>query len=895
VVRVGYFEDNDGFQSGFSDQVPKSGYAYEYYQELSKYTGWTYLYVYGSWSDIYKKLENGDVDIMAGMSKLDDRLPYMDFPDTPMGVESYYIFVPATDTTVHSNDPATLNGLRIGVNDHSYMLELSKKFVADHHLDCRVIPYGGTSERMAALANGEIDGIVTVDNYTVSNLKPTFKIGASDYYFAVNRQRPDILRELNEAQNKILSAAPYYTSSLQKKYFGTSIVREALLDEERDWLHRHPLLKMGYLKDALPYCGIDPKTSELTGLLKAILPEIQVFMGVTLQPVGYDSVTDLAAALNKGEIDIIFPAYGDIWSAENQDYVLTSPITSDRIVVLYKGVFQESIYNRIAVSEQSAAQSFFVSMNYPEARQVRCENFKAGIAMLTSGQADSMLLSSNIYNRYFTEYGPFSDLHMASQGSTVNYCFAVRRGNTILYSIFNKSLSSVDPAKINNAIIQYANVETQYSLKKFFEHNAAYVLLFFSGLLLLFIVFFISYRHKTRSNQVRLSDAYQAARNAARAKNDFLSTMSHDMRTPMNAIINLTTLARHDMDVPGKLADDLDKIDTANKFLLGLINDILDMSKIESGHIELKPVVCTLDKFELYIQSVIQPLCDSKHVQFQWQISRGALAVYVDEVRFNQIFFNILSNAVKYSNPGSTVSLRMENDCIEDGVFHVDYVFEDHGIGMSDAFQKKLFQPFERENSGDARMGTGLGLAITKRIIDEMGGSIRIASTIGKGTTVTVHLDLPIPTPEQVGEARQKETATTRSPFVYNFAGRHVLVVEDHPLNREIILRILEECGFSVDIAENGQQAVDVFSNKPIYYFDAILMDVRMPVMSGLEATQKIRSLARPDASSVVIIAMTAEAFEENKKETLSAGMNEHLSKPIDSQLLLATLQRLMP
>ena len=747
---------------------------------------------------------------------------------------------------------------------------------------------------MAALEQGGVDAIVTVDNYTINNLKPTFKIGSSDYFFAVSRKRPDLLQELNAAQHKILSISPYYVTSLQRKYFDTSIVREALSDEEMQWLGRHQELKVGYLTDFLPYSGTDGANRQVSGLLAAILPDLQRFMGVTVRAVAYDSTAALNIALNTGEVDVIFPAYGDIWSAENQSYILTSTVASDRMVVVYTGTFQDSIYNRIAVSTKSAIQPFFVSIKYPQATQVLRPDLNACLAAIKAGDADCMLVSSNVFNRYLADLTPSSELHMAVLESTVNYCFAIRRGNVVLYSVFNKAIASIDPAKINNAIVRYSNVETAYSIKKFLEHHALAVWLFLSLLLLFLCVLFVNYRRKTRQNQEQLQTAYQAANKAAQAKSEFLSNMSHDMRTPMNAIINLTGLARQNIDNKDQLTDDLQKIDTANRFLLGLINDILDMSKIESGHMELKPVVYPFSKFYHYVQSVIEPLCRDKQIIFCWEKRNYPVALYVDEVRYNQIFFNILSNAVKYSHPGTTVTLRPENDVVEDAVLHVDFVFEDQGIGMSEEFQQKLFQPFERENSGDARMGTGLGLAITKRIIDEMKGTIAIHSVLGMGTTVRVHLDLPIATEEQLQQAKQNRQVPVDFPGAYDFAGHHVLVVEDHPLNREIILRILEESGLAVDVAGDGQQALDAFEQRSPGFYDVILMDVRMPIMDGLEATRRIRALQRSDAKTVTIIAMTAEAFEENRRETIAAGMNEHLSKPIDSQLLLQTLYRYM-
>jgi signal transduction histidine kinase/ActR/RegA family two-component response regulator len=891
VVRIGYFEDNDGFQAGFNDDEPKSGYAYEYYQELAKYTGWTYQYVYGSWSDIYQKLVSGEVDLMGGVSKVDDRLPDMLFPENIMGVESYYIFVPVQDDRIKAGDLNSLNGKKIGINDHSYMLTLFKKFVADKHLNCQVIAYPGTAERMNALNAHEIDGVVTVDNYTINDLKPTFKIGSSDYYFAVNKRRPDLLKELDEAQNRILAVSPYYVTSLQKKYFNTSVIREALSDGERAWLKQHPALKLGYLKNVLPYCGTDPATGKLTGLLDQILPDLQKFMGVTFQPVEYETLTAMNNALDQGQVDLIFPAYGDLWHAEKENYIQSSVLAQDRLTAVYKAGRQGPLFDRIALSSQGVLQPFTISPKYPQAQRIFFPDLDAALEAVNNGQATSLFISSNILYRYLAVHGQQPDLRISYLDEAINYSFGVRRGNTQLYSILNKAVTSVDPARVSSLIIQNVNVPTRYSLKNFLTHNAAAGFIFFISLLLLLGVLFVNYRRKTTQNQKQLQAAYTTARKAVRAKTEFLSNMSHDMRTPMNAIINLTSLAREDLAEPVKIKDDLDKIDTANKFLMGLINDILDMSRIESGKFELQPVVYTYETLTRYINSVIEPLCANKHIILNWQKGSVRPPIYVDEVRFNQIFFNLLSNAVKYSAPGSTITLREENVRLQDHQLQVDFVFEDHGIGMSPAFQKKLFTPFEREDSSDSRMGTGLGLAITKRILDAMQGSIQVVSAPGQGTKVTVHLNLAVPTEEQLRAASQADFSHEAA---FDFSPYNILIAEDHPMNRTILLRLLEKRNLKVTVAEDGLQCLEKFRQSPEGFYGAILMDVRMPNLNGLDAARQIRALKRRDALTVPIIAMTAEAFTENKQETLAAGMNEHLSKPINPAQLFRTLQRFL-
>ena len=882
TVRIGYYADNDGFQSGFTDSAPKSGYAYEFYQELAKYTGWKYQYVYGSWSEIYQKLTDGEVDIMAGVSKLDERLPYMLFPDNIMGVESYYIFVPSASGVIRAGKPETLNGKKIGVNDNSYMLELLKKYVAKNAPGCEVVAFSGTEERMAALARGKLDGIVTVDNYTIDGLKPVFKIGSSDYYFAVNRARPDLLKELNAAQEEILAGSPYYIASLQKKYFNTSVVRQSLTDAETAWLAAHRTLRLGCLKNCLPYCGADAKTGASVGMLAAIQPDLEKFTGSSLSVVSYDDYASLNAALQAGDIDVLFPACGDIWVAENQEYIQTRSLADDRLAIVYRGEFQKSVYDRIAISEESAVQPLYISVRYPDAAQLSFSDLRACLAAVRSGTAGSCLVSSNVLYRYFAENGQDQQLHVAYSEDTVDYCFGVRRDATTLYTILNKAIASVDTAEINNAVIRSANVEAPYSLRSFLEHNVAGVQIFLGLLFLLLFMVFVIYRRKTQQNQRQLEAAYIAANKAAQAKSVFLSTMSHDIRTPMNAIINLTALAQEEIDDREKLQEDLGKIDVSNKFLLGLINDILDISKIESGELVLNRSVYPYERFRAYICSVIEPLCDSKNIVFAFSESRYPVNVYTDEVRFNQIFFNLLSNAVKYSEPGSTVALRMENEHIEGQTLSVDFIVEDHGAGMSTDFQEKMFTPFERENSGDARMGTGLGLAITKRIVDAMGGTITVESVQGRGTKVTVRLGLELAPQTQPAQAGIPQPADSGVCAGAGLQGKRVLVAKDNALNREIVTRILESEGLVVDVVEEGRQALAAFEKSAVGYYDVILMDIRMPVMNGLEAARAIRALPRADAADVPILATTAEAFEQEREEVFSAGMNGHLAKPID-------------
>lgn len=393
-----------------------------------------------------------------------------------------------------------------------------------------------------------------------------------------------------------------------------------------------------------------------------------------------------------------------------------------------------------------------------------------------------------------------------------------------------------------------------------------------------------------KKKQEQLEVALEAAERANGAKSEFLAHMSHDIRTPMNAIIGMTSIAK-DECTDETILGYLDKIETSGQFLLGLINDILDISKIESGNLRLTPRVMTREEFDSAINTNIRPLVEKKNICFHYDMRCSVDCIYADPVRFNQIFFNILSNAVKYTPEGGEVvfsakGLRREND-----IEWTRFTVSDTGVGMSREFLEHAFEPFTQESNralAQQWQGTGLGLSIVKKLVDMMGGEIEIQSEVGKGTKVSIDLPLTVGTPEN----QKKESAEEKN--LTGLKGRHVLLVEDNEINTFVARRILELQGIVVDHAENGKEAVNCVEKSPDGYFDAIVMDIRMPVMNGLEATRAIRALKREDARRVPIIAMTANAYDEDIRQSLSAGMDAHLAKPIEPQVMLDTLLKYM-
>ena len=387
-----------------------------------------------------------------------------------------------------------------------------------------------------------------------------------------------------------------------------------------------------------------------------------------------------------------------------------------------------------------------------------------------------------------------------------------------------------------------------------------------------------------------IQDALKQAEQANQAKSEFLSRMSHDIRTPMNAIINITKFARDDFhknDV-NALEDDFDKVENTSLFLLGLINDILDVSRIESGKLELQPSVYSYDEFANYLESMTIPLCEQKQITFSWNRASNARALFVDKVRFNQVIFNLLSNAVKFTPPYGFVSLLESDIEITDEAITETFSVIDTGIGMTEEFQESMFEPFSRDMGTNTIQGTGLGLTIVKKIVDLMGGTINVTSEVGKGSTFSVRLRMPFASKEQIKEHSRGVSAGTDE--ICSLSGKKILVAEDHELNMVIVTRLLESYNMIVMKAADGEQVVEEFKNSDENSIAAILMDVRMPKKDGIRATKEIRNLSRKDAGTIPIIAMTANAFEEDRKLSREAGMTAFLTKPVEPQRLYATL-----
>jgi len=405
--------------------------------------------------------------------------------------------------------------------------------------------------------------------------------------------------------------------------------------------------------------------------------------------------------------------------------------------------------------------------------------------------------------------------------------------------------------------------------------------------------------HEVQQLNERLATALDAAERSSAAEQVFLSNVSHDMRTPLNGILGFSRLARQ-TDDPALLHDYIDRIDLAGHLMLDLVNDVLDMSKIQSGKLELHPAAVSTHKLYQTIVSSIQVMADEKSLSFEAHLDGDyPTAILADRLRLQQIAMNLLSNAVKYTPEGGHVTFAVQAATHDGGTTRpTTLVIQDDGIGMSEDFQQRMFEPFSQEHQAGTgnTQGTGLGLSIVKRIVELMGGTIQVRSALGEGTRIEVHLPVEVVEAPDVAAAPAGDAPglVQETPASEDIRGRNILLCEDNQLNAEIACAILAEgSGANVTRAADGAEGLQAFEDSPVGHFDLILMDLRMPNMDGIEATHAIRALDRPDATTVPIVAMTADAFAEDAQRCLDAGMNGHVAKPIDVARLLHVIARL--
>jgi len=902
VSAAGYTGEtgNREVQIGVVDGGDEQNKAFQkaYFKALAQYAGWKCEYVSISWDEGLNGLKSGKIDFLSDVSITEERSRYMDFSAQPMGTEICYMYGPH-DTALDYDDFKAFNGIRVGYEEGSTLLNSFQAFADDSGFAFTAVPYMTDPEATEAMNVGEVDAVIQTSFLRTSGInKVLAKCGPGLVYIAASKAKPGLKAELDDAIMQLLSFYPNFNADIHNYYFSASSEQAiGYTGEEKSYLASKPVVTFYY------EANWEPFEYEENGVASGITPDLLRAVGdktgITFRFETTPSTKDQYVSISNASGDTAMAVSYDYLWADDHGLLMTQPyVTGSVMRVSQTG----SIYPRTAAVVKDTYLESRVSYYYPELK--KAEYLTTGECMdaVVSGKADCTFINTYQATDYRAK-SAYSELtYQPTGGMTQSIALGVTAGSDPrLLNVLSKAIFSISddslPDILSRDSVRAEPITLTVLLRRYPGQSAAVLAVIGATVTIIIFLYITSMQRKKRNLQLAAAkqeaeSARQMADEANAAKSDFLSRMSHDMRTPLNGIIGMTYLTRK-MSLPREAGENLAKIDTSSKFLLGLINDVLDMSKAESGAVELHPEPYSMPEFKQYIDAVIRPLCRKKDQELiaEYVMPEGCVPL-VDKLRMNQIAFNLLSNAVKYSPKGAQIRYSDISVLLPDGRIQDSIEVTDQGTGMSPEFQKVLFEPFTQENRVDnsEMHGTGLGLAITKKLLDAMGGSIRVESRVGKGTTIYVCLVFeraPVQPDKTPQSAAQK---TQEMPL----AGKHILLCEDHPVNREIAKALLTERGLLVDPAKDGADGVKVFENSSVGFFNCILMDIRMPEMNGYEATRAIRGLNRPDAKSVPILAMTADAFTDDVQKCIDAGMNGHIAKPIDPEMMYDALKKWM-
>ena len=912
TVKVAYFESVN-FQEKGSDDMIKSGYSYEIFQEIADYTGWRYEYVYGDWADLFDKFKAGEIDLFAGLAYREEREPYMNWADRTIDLDYHSLFIRRDDPISTDTE---LNGKRIGVIRDNNMTTEFLEWADERNVKPEYVYYDSIDMLTDELENGVIDGFIGAENNIdrSRNVRIYIRYAETKSYICVRKDADDILHELNYALEQIELNNPDFYSNLKRKYFFRTTTNASLSAEELAWVNEHKVLRIGYLEDYMPFCSTDENgnvTGVITDITDSWLKEMAIGDSLSIEYHVYPGHDELIEGLNRGEIDAAFPVTESAWYSESSGIMTSTGLFDLPMTVAFKGDYSNDIFEKIAVKTTGSVQTIYIKEHYPNAEIVPAASGGDCLREVIDGEASCTVMTNVRLAGHLTN-SEFSSINYIPLDGSVAYCFGVLRGNSALLALIDRGIGLMDKSQMTGAMYGYVENFNTYGVKDFIiDHLTAVLLTALAVILIIAGVLSAYFRAIKKSEKIKaeslektqeqlktiqdlntqLAEQTRAAKNANHAKSRFLFNMSHDIRTPMNAIIGYTAMAKKSCDNP-QVDDYLDKIDISGKQLLMLVNKVLEMSRIESGTVELDEEPADVIERTQGMQTVVAADCNNKDISFTLHIGEiHHKNVLTDVSRVNQIITNILGNAVKYTPEGGSIEYCVEEKpCDREGYGLYEFTVKDNGIGMSEDFLEHIFDEFSRENTSTVSQiqGTGLGMSIVKKLIDLMGGTIDIQSKPGEGTTMKV--SIPMKWNANVTES-EEETADYTN---ISFEGKRLLLVEDNEMNREIATEILEEAGFEVDTAEDGDIAVDILKkvaeSRDWYYYNAVLMDIQMPRMNGYEATKIIRNIETPPGIRLPIIALSANAFEEDKQKSYAMGMDDHIAKPIDIEVLKRAL-----
>ena len=877
----------------------------DYLNEIAKYTGWEYEYIDTNRQTVLNEFIAGQYELMGGNYYIPGLEEYYAYPDYNMGYSRSLLLARSDDRTIHSYNLESMNGKTIGVYENAKEnIRRLKEFLAINGLDCKFQYYSlkdmqkNDEGLYFYLMNGEIDLLLSGIIYNHDSVRVIATYNSQPYYIVTNPSNKEVLDGLNMALERILDANPNFAAERYAANFPARLVNIQFSDRDLEYVKKRKTITVAVPENWYPFYCKETSQKNHVGIMVDVLDEIKDFTGLDFSYVYAKNYSDAVHLVQRGKADILGFFLGDENDAAQLGLALSaSYVSANNIIVRNKAC---------SYPAPGLVGALVESQRFPSgisAEKIRSyPGIKEALAAVNSGEADfiyglSSKMEQDISRYHFTNLAPVT---LVNDQSAISFALPTPVDPDLL-TVLNKAINNLSESE--RTVIRNRNLESigvnEFSLTDFIYANPLqfmFIVMFVLSVLFTALLLAIGARMKATVIQGNL----KRAEAANLAKSEFLSRMSHEIRTPMNGIVGMSTIAMQNIDNTDKIKDCLEKVIMSSKHLLALINDVLDMSKIESGKVELRHESFNFRAFLQDFENLYGEQAKSKGISYE-TILASDLEVQIigDSLRLNQVLSNLLSNALKFTPAKGMIKLRVSKTGEDQENVYLRFEVIDTGCGIAEENYDKIFESFEQENVDVTYKygGTGLGLSIVKRFTGLMGGGIHVTSVQGSGSTFTV--DLPFGKIKESGKPTRFSDINGRNDLAkdcyavdYDFKGKRILLVEDNELNREIAEELIGVTGASVESAEDGVQAVEMFKESAEGYYDLILMDVQMPHMDGYEATRCIRALGRSDAQKVPIFAMTANAFAEDVQKSREAGMNAHISKPLNIRAVYKQMNR---
>lgn len=890
VLNVGFYE-MQGAQE-IDEQGNLSGFYYDYLQAIMQYSSWDFHFITKcDWNSCLEMLKTGEIDILCGVQKNPEREKIYDFSESSSITFYSSIFVNKNNSQIPYNDFQSLDGLTVGVISNSARTDYFFEFCKENNFSMKPVFFNSESDLFDALKEGKIDTAMSSSNSNTNDFRIVSDFDPQPQYIAITKGNSEVLEDLNIAISKLKSENPSFDEKLYKKHYGSTEGNNvSFTKEELSFIENNKVLKIYFDPNWEPLEKLNSKTNKPEGAVIDILNIVSKKSGIDFNYVSTSSYAENLKMVENNNGHILSAVAYDYKWANDHNILLTKPFIETNLSYVYK---EKLKFNKIALPESYFTNQYIREKN-PNAQIISYPNIKECLDAVKSGKADATILNNYELN-YFYSLPKYSRLKF----STIPYLtesFSIgisKNAHPLLFSIFNKTLHSISEEEFSDAIRNNTQITSKDGFLGLIYTNPLDFFLILSVFFLLFVisVILLLFNIINKKKNKQIAESFKI-------KFDFLSRMSHDLRTPINTILGYSELAKDNINNPKQMKGYLEKMNYSSSFLLGLVNDCLDMGKNYNDKLILHPTPYLYSEFEKTVLAMIDPLCKQKNIKFISPKDYYPVAILVDKIRFEQIFFNLLTNAVKFTPENGTVEFTINNRNICNGVFSCDFYVKDTGIGISESFQQKMFLPFEQEENevGLMSQGSGLGLSIVKSIVDLMDGTISVQTEKGKGTTFIVHLDLPIVDIPEEEKNKTNSSNETSNPKQDGFLSekilenKKVLLIEDHPMNIEIAKELLEKKGMTIICATNGKEGLETFENSKENEIDLILTDIRMPIMDGQEMTEKIRHLNRNDSKTIPIIAITANILDDDIKIYHKSGINDFVEKPIKPDVLYKVL-----